>query len=41
MLEFHDGLFADAVATLAEATAPGSNTVITVDAATTITLQHG
>jgi Ca2+-binding RTX toxin-like protein len=40
VLEFHDGLFADAAAVLAAATASGSNTIITIDATTTITLQH-
>src|SRR5262249_27819370 len=40
VIEFHDGLFADFNAVLAHATASGTSTVISVDATTSITLQH-
>jgi len=40
VIEFHDGVFADAAAALAAATASGNNTIVTVDANTTITLQN-
>ena len=40
VIAFQDGLFADYAAVLTAATTSGSNTVITVDAGTTITLQN-
>ena len=40
MLEFRDGLFADAAAVLAAATASGNDTLITVDAGNTILLKN-
>ena len=40
MLEFYDGLFADSAAALAAASSSGSDTIITIDANTTITLQN-
>jgi Ca2+-binding RTX toxin-like protein len=40
VLEFHDGLFADSSAVLAAATQSGSDTIITIDAATSIILQN-
>jgi Ca2+-binding RTX toxin-like protein len=40
VIEFHDGQFADVAAILAAAGASGSDTVITVDAVTKITLQN-
>ena len=38
VIEFHDGLFADAAAVLGAATASGNDTIITVDASNTIKL---
>ncbi|MEH2499378.1 Ca2+-binding RTX toxin-like protein [Bradyrhizobium sp. AZCC 1678] len=40
LIELHDGIFADANAALAAATQVGSDTLITVDASTTILLQN-
>ncbi len=40
VIEFHDGIFANFAAVQAAATTSGSNTIITVDANTTITLQN-
>jgi hypothetical protein len=40
VLEFRDGVFADAAAALAAATASGNNTLITIDATNTILLQN-
>jgi Ca2+-binding RTX toxin-like protein len=40
VLEFRDGLFADAAAVLAAATASGSDTLITIDAGNTILLKN-
>ena len=40
VIEFRDGVFADTSAALAAATQSGSNTLITVDASTTILLQN-
>ena len=40
VLEFRDGIFADAAAALAAATASGNNTLITIDATNTVLLQN-
>jgi Ca2+-binding RTX toxin-like protein len=40
VLEFRDGIFADAAAVLAAATASGSDTLITIDAGNTILLKN-
>jgi Ca2+-binding RTX toxin-like protein len=40
VIEFHDALFADFAAVMAAATSSGSNTILTVDAQTSITLQN-
>jgi Ca2+-binding RTX toxin-like protein len=40
VIEFHDGLFADFNDVLAASAVSGDSTIITVDASTTITLQH-
>jgi Ca2+-binding RTX toxin-like protein len=40
VLEFRDGIFADAAAALAAASASGSHTIITIDATTTVLLQN-
>jgi Ca2+-binding RTX toxin-like protein len=40
VLEFGDGLFADAAAALAAATASGNNTIITIDAYNSVLLQN-
>jgi hypothetical protein len=39
-LEFGDGLFSDAAAAFAAASAQGSDTIITIDASTTVLLQN-
>ena len=38
VIELHDGIFADYAAVMAAASTSGSDTIITVDASTTITL---
>ncbi len=40
VLDFGDGIFVDAAAALAAATASGSDTLITIDASTSILLQN-
>jgi Ca2+-binding RTX toxin-like protein len=40
VVEFRDGIFADSAAAFAAATASGSNTIITIDASTTVLLQN-
>ena len=40
VLEFRDGIFADAAAALAAATASGNNTIITIDANDSVLLQN-
>jgi trimeric autotransporter adhesin len=40
VIEFRDGIFADFAAVLAAATASGNNTIITIDANTSLTLQN-
>jgi hypothetical protein len=40
VLEFRDGLFADAAAALAAATASGNDTLITIDAGNTVLLKN-
>jgi Ca2+-binding RTX toxin-like protein len=40
VLEFRDGIFADAMAALAAASASGSDTIITIDATTSVLLQN-
>lgn len=40
VLEFRDGVFADAAAALAAATSSGSDTLITIDASNTVLLKN-
>jgi len=40
VLEFRDGIFANAAAALAHATASGSDTLITIDASNTVLLKN-
>jgi Ca2+-binding RTX toxin-like protein len=40
ILEFHDGMFASATDALAAATTSGSDTLITIDASTSVLLQN-
>lgn len=40
VLEFRDGIFADAAAALAAATASGTNTLITIDASNSVLVQN-
>jgi len=40
VLEFRDGIFADAAAALAAATASGNNTLITIDASNSVLVQN-